>query len=267
LDIRAWNGAYSFAAKLAGAASVVASDSFCWRHEVLKGHESFELAKRLIGLDVEALEIDVPDIVPETTGVYRVVLFSGVFYHLMAPVHCLQRLSRCAKHLLILETHQDLLYSDRPGMIFYPGSEMGGDPANWWGPNPRCVYELLKLSGFPEIFYQDSPGWNVEGGPFYRTRGIYHAFRNLASVRYLAAEQDSACWTHLSDPAGRERIFRPIHVRFSGVKNAEESLISPANWPALPPASRGERERDVMALDQTIRYRDGATVEEAPLDR
>ena len=93
LDIGAWNGAYSFAAKRRGAIRVTASDSFCWKHEQFKGRETFEFACDLNGLDVEALEIDVPEITPVSAGYHDVVLFSGVFYHLVAPfIRC------CACH-------------------------------------------------------------------------------------------------------------------------------------------------------------------------
>ena len=52
---------------------------------------------------------------------------------------------------LIVETHLDAMEIDRPAMIFYPESELGGDPTNWWGPNHAAVRGMLLSVGFERV--------------------------------------------------------------------------------------------------------------------
>ena len=200
LDVGAWTGAYSFEAKWCGAGRVVATDQYVWTNPVFRGREAFDLALSLTGLDIEARQIDVPDITPSSVGLFDVVLFAGVFYHLFDAVHLTRQISRCARHLLIVETHLDALDDERPAMIFYPGDTLNGDGSNWWGPNPHCVYELLGECGFAEIWYC--------GAPAIRNRGIFHAFRDEESRQVMDWQADDR-WQRLSDPAVARRDFAP----------------------------------------------------------
>src|SRR5712671_1368325 len=87
VDVGAWNGFYSFEAKRRGAKRVLATDNFTWNHEVFRGRETFELARSALGLDVEMLDVDVPDLSPDKVGgTFDVVLFLGVLYHLFDPI-------------------------------------------------------------------------------------------------------------------------------------------------------------------------------------
>jgi tRNA (mo5U34)-methyltransferase len=204
LDIGAWNGGFSFEAKRRGAARVVACDKYVWTSPIFRGRQTFDLARSLLGLEVEAVEMDIPFVTADTVGVSDVVLFSGVFYHLLEAVRLTRQISQCARHLLVLETHQDALDMSRPAMVFYPGTTLDGDATNWWGPNPQCVYELLTEFGFAEVLYRDSPGF--EGNK----RGMYHAFRNAESMKAMGVAGPVAPWVSLSDPDMRAAVFAPI---------------------------------------------------------
>lgn len=173
LDIGAWTGAYSFEAKRRGASRVLATDHYAWNHPTFRGREAFDFARELTGLDIEVRDIDVPHIMPAAVGKFDVVLFAGVFYHLINAVELTRQISGCADHLLILETHEDALDIDRPAMIFYPGWALNNDHTNFWGPNPACICELLNEFGFADIWYRKTPGFD--------NRGIYHAFRSVES--------------------------------------------------------------------------------------
>ena len=50
--------------------------------------------------------------------------------------------------LLILESHIINTNLDEPMMKFYPGDDLNNDSSNWWGPNPKCIIEMLKVAGF-----------------------------------------------------------------------------------------------------------------------
>ena len=169
LDIGTWDGANAFEARRRGATRVVAQDWFVWKNYGLKS--PFELARRALNMeDIEDLELDVFDFTPDRPGEFDVVLFAGVFYHLYDPIRGLQIVSRCAKAVLILETHCDLLEVERPAMVFYPGKELHGDTTNWWGPNPPCIVDLLKSNGFRRVDFKMHPACE--------DRGIFHAWRD-----------------------------------------------------------------------------------------
>ena len=86
LDIGAWDGYYSFEAERRGASRVVATDHYCWSGDGWGTREGFDLAHRLLGSRVEAIDIDVSEIRPETVGTFDIVLFLGVLYHLPEPL-------------------------------------------------------------------------------------------------------------------------------------------------------------------------------------
>lgn len=64
-----------FEAEKRGAARVLATDYFCWGGPGWGTRAGFDLAHRLLNSKVEAKEIDIPDISPETVGVFDIVLF------------------------------------------------------------------------------------------------------------------------------------------------------------------------------------------------
>jgi tRNA (mo5U34)-methyltransferase len=176
IDIGAWNGAFSFEAKRRGAARVLATDHYVWHHA---GRDGFDLARATLNYDLEVKDIDIPDLFPESVGTFDVVLFLGVFYHLLDPVAGLQTAARLAHEVLIVETHTDALDFARPAMIMYPGAELRNDVSNWWGPNPACMVALLKQCGFAKV----DAAWS--GGD----RSVYHAWRTDSLRRALHADE------------------------------------------------------------------------------
>jgi tRNA (mo5U34)-methyltransferase len=169
LDIGAWNGYFSFEAKRRLAARVLATDHHCWTPEV-QGRTTFDLARDALNLEIESLDIDVPELTPDRIGQFDVVLFLGVLYHLVDPIRALHNVFALTKDVAVVETHLDLRRLGRPAMVFYPGAELNNDPTNWWGPNRECVEALLKLVGFRRIVYRHHP--TVDDA-----RGIFHAYK------------------------------------------------------------------------------------------
>lgn len=154
LDIGAYDGLFSFEAERLGAKKVVATDYYIWVTE--NGKKGFLFAREILNSKVEDVEIDVFDISPDTLGVFDVVLFLGVFYHLKNPCLALEKVADVTKEKLILETEIEFIDGKRPLMFFYPTNEANNDHTNWWGPNPIAVKEMLKVVGFKkvQIFYQ-----------------------------------------------------------------------------------------------------------------
>ena len=157
IDVGTWNGYFAFEAKRAGARRVIATDSFVWRSPEFRGREAFEVARECLNLDVEAKDID-PTEFPGDMEPVDVVLFLGVFYHLIDPIMVLQRkLPRLPTISSWSRRTRTYLEMPRPAMAFYPGMTLNNDASNWWGPNPECVTELLATVDFRHVFYQWHP--------------------------------------------------------------------------------------------------------------
>jgi tRNA (mo5U34)-methyltransferase len=151
LDIGAWDGYYAFEAERRGAKRVLAVDSFCWDGGGWGTKKGFDLARKALHSKVEDKWIEVLDLSPKTVGVFDLVLFLGVLYHLRHPLLALEKVFSVTGKQLILETHVDLCSTGKPVMRFYPGTELSGDPTNWWGPNPEAVIAMLKDVGFRKV--------------------------------------------------------------------------------------------------------------------
>ena len=147
LDVGCWDGFNSFEAERRGAARVLATDHFAWRKPCWGNRAAFDLAHETLGSKVEVRDIDLPELSAETVGMFDVVLFAGVFYHLRNPFLALEGVAALARQALIVETAIDALDVPRPAMIFYPGYELNGDKTNWWGPNPACMIALMRDLG------------------------------------------------------------------------------------------------------------------------
>jgi tRNA (mo5U34)-methyltransferase len=168
LDVGAWDGFFSFEAERRGAERVLAVDSFSWDGGGWGSKAGFELAHAALGSRVESKSVDVLDLSPETVGVFDVVLFLGVLYHMQHPLLALERVASVTGKLLIVETHVDLIRLRRPAAAFYPGPEMNRDASNWWGPNPAAVEAMLGTVGFERVEVVHRP----RGFPFSVARGL-----------------------------------------------------------------------------------------------
>jgi tRNA (mo5U34)-methyltransferase len=146
-DIGALDGFFSFEAERRGAERVVAFDSYMWQ---VRGRDGFDLARRVLGSDVEPVEAEVVDLSPEH-GSFDLTLFLGVLYHMRHPLLALERVASITQNTLVLESHVDLLGSRRPAGAFYPGAELMNDPTNWWGLNPPAIEAMLRVVGFSRV--------------------------------------------------------------------------------------------------------------------
>ena len=150
LDIGAWDGFFSFEAERRGAARVVAADLYSWEYPRFN-RAGFQLAKKVLQSNVEEIDLDVMEMNTSNPGVFDVVLFMGVLYHMRHPLLALERVFEITRQLLILETHVTWFHLDKPAMVFYPHAELNGDPTNWWGPNPPAVRDMLLDVGFKNV--------------------------------------------------------------------------------------------------------------------
>jgi tRNA (mo5U34)-methyltransferase len=170
LDIGAWDGFFSFSAERAGAARVVALDYYAWgatrqnahirgqegaggsefKLDALPGRAGFDLARRELGSSVEPVVADFLEVGPAEIGIFDVVLFLGVLYHLEDPLGALRHLRTLARSTLIVETAAIAMPDDPSASLweFYPADELHGDPTNWWAPTPAALTGACRAAGF-----------------------------------------------------------------------------------------------------------------------
>ncbi len=139
------------------------------------------------------MNIDVMDLSPERVGVFDVVLFSGVLYHLRHPLLAREQVFPITRELLIVETVVAMVGIGRPAAAFYPERGLNDDPTNWWGLNVPAVHGLLRAAGFSRVrtitpqrsviyrgaraAYHRLRGRNTLPAAFRQDRAVFHAFR------------------------------------------------------------------------------------------
>lgn len=210
LDVGAWDGWFAFEAERRGASRVCALDHYvwsldlaacrtyeerCWEsgesprpyHEVpglwhpneLPGKRGFDVARRVLGSEVEDVCADFESLDPTRLGAFDVVLFLGVLYHLRDPLGALTRLARVTDELAVIET-QAIHVPGLEGLAlweFYPSAELGGDPNNWWAPNLPALQGACLTAGFDGVEVVIGPGEEVTGSGerLVRYRATVHA--------------------------------------------------------------------------------------------
>lgn len=168
LDVGAWNGYYTFETEKREA-EVTALDSYCWNGPGTGNKKGFDLAHQHFNSKAKTIELEVVDICEEKVGRHDVVLFLGVLYHLKHPLLALEKVASVADELVVVETEIDLCGVQEPAMRFYPGTELGGDPSNWWGPNPAAVLAMMKTVGLKDCKMVHKRNHNPEQG-----RAVFH---------------------------------------------------------------------------------------------
>lgn len=161
LDVGCSDGFYSFEAERRGATEVVAVDD---ESSLLAGHgNGFTVASDLIGSKVNYTVGDVHSLGETLEGPFDTIFFINVLYHVKNPMLAMEQLRSVAKPgaTLYLKTLFSLdirkWFRDRrygfdlgrqPKFMFYPSTELGGDPTNWWAPNRPGVEALLQSTGW-----------------------------------------------------------------------------------------------------------------------
>lgn len=161
LDIGCSDGIYSFEVERRGATEVLAIDD---ESSLLAGGvNGFTVAKKLLNSNVSYQVMTVDDLDPSVHGRFDRVLFVNVLYHLKNPLVALERIhdvTRPGGQMMLKSYYQTdirkwirgrcygLDIDRRPKFWFYPSTELGGDPTNWFGPNRRGLEALLAAAGW-----------------------------------------------------------------------------------------------------------------------
>jgi tRNA (mo5U34)-methyltransferase len=205
LDIGAWDGYYSFQAEHSGAARVVALDNYAWGVDFvarerywaecaangtlpdhakdltdfwradLPGRRGFDFAKERLHSDVTPVVGDFATMDLNEIGVFDVVMYLGVLYHMKEPLTCLERVRRVTSQVAVVETaalHVPGLEDERL-LQFHPGGELNTDFGNWYVPNLAAIHALCLAAGFSSVTTVLGPP-EVERGPW-RRRSTHRA--------------------------------------------------------------------------------------------
>ena len=152
LDIGAWDGYYSFLAEKMGAQRVLATDYFCWGGPGWGTKKGFDMVHGILESNVESKEIDVLDISPDTVGIFDVVLFLGIFYHLPNPLLGLQVATSVIRKMLIVETTYEQLDEGKALFELRPERLVTLDSTNYWSPNIKGIRSVLTdIMGFTKV--------------------------------------------------------------------------------------------------------------------
>ncbi len=167
IEVGAWNGAHSLAAKRLGAARVLATDHLAWTLPGSDAQAATELAARGTGLAIETRVMD-PRAFDPSFGQFHVVVATEFFSQLFNPIAALKGLRAITSRLLLIETIQDGMEEPRPVMMAYTLPTAYGAAVAGWAPNSEVVKQMLLELGFDRIFHRDHP---TAG----RARGLYAA--------------------------------------------------------------------------------------------
>jgi tRNA (mo5U34)-methyltransferase len=159
LDVGCSDGFYSFECERRGAEVVAIDDE----SSLLSDPNGFRIAHDALDSNVSYTAKDVHTLDPEVDGTFDVVLFINVLYHLKNPMLALERLASVTRPggTLVLKTYYradirfwvrgrcfSLDIDRRPKWWFFPGTELGGDPTNWFAPNVAGLKAMLGASGW-----------------------------------------------------------------------------------------------------------------------
>lgn len=142
LDIGTRDGFFAFELEKRGA-EVLAVDY------VGSGDTGFGVAADVLGSRVTYLQRNIYQLDTRELGTFDLVLFLGLLYHLPDPLGALRLVRDLTRKRMCLETLVLDFASpsdELPLMRFFSGASWAGDPTNYWGPNVRCVEEMLAES-------------------------------------------------------------------------------------------------------------------------
>jgi hypothetical protein len=157
-------------------------------------------------------------------GLFDIVFFFGVYYHLKNPILALERIAGVTKEWALVESQimvppppaaaeQGGLWSRfrkqeatpaplpaGPVNYFFEHDEFNRDPTNWWVPNIPCLLQTVRAAGFSR----------AELVNVYETsRGIVRAWKGPRTAASPLAED---IFVAIDKPAPQAEISGPVKV-------------------------------------------------------
>lgn len=184
LDIGAYDGRWTFECEKRNAKKITAID--VWQYTEDQGRLPFDVCKEILGSTSTLVEMSVYDI-EKLNEKFDLVLYLGVYYHLLDPMHALKKIYDVCKDLVImegavLETDRSLCYALKP-------REISGDPTNFYLFSPTFLERCALSLGFKKIEFKGyglDEGWPLHSDsevidnsskPLYHNRGLFYLWK------------------------------------------------------------------------------------------
>jgi tRNA (mo5U34)-methyltransferase len=151
LDVGCWDGLWSFEAEKRGASEVYSVDYVSLRS--WSEQPTYQLAHTLLGSKARYYpNLSVYDITRLGITGFDVVIYCGVYYHLVDPLRAFAALREVmAEGGIILVEGPVLDHSEKVFANFYHGNWLASDPTNCWLPSVSCLREWLDCTLFDPI--------------------------------------------------------------------------------------------------------------------
>jgi len=146
LDVGTWDGGFSFEAERRNAREILGIDVF-QGHEELRD-KPFQICKKILDSKVEFQELDVID-VDKLNRKFDVILFLGVYYHMLNPFLALEKLLSICNKFIFMEG--EVLRSKRSICYFLESGEIGGDTSNTFVFSPTFLKNFATKIGFKKV--------------------------------------------------------------------------------------------------------------------
>ena len=171
LDIGALDGVLSFNSERFGAKNILSIDvedpkDYDWGYDgptkpyqnigEVKNKIFFEL-KEFFNSNVKRKKATVYDLNPNSDGVFDVVIFYGVLYHLRHPLLSLDKIRAVNSKVLIMETHTNNIDPMIPASVFYLDDVLDKADTNWTGASESCLVSWLFDAGYKNVWAEKSP--------------------------------------------------------------------------------------------------------------
>lgn len=211
LEIGAWDGAYTFEIERRGAI-VTAMDIQD------KDRTGFSVAHKINNSKAKHIQCDVTYLNPEQHGKYDIVMFLGVYYHILHPLMAFQNIYNVLNdggmvfysgHILeysynidgLMARHKPELMAivDKIPLTLFSRGCHAGVWSNWYIPNLLCLNDWLATAGF-KVFKQQvhRQGSTMAG-----------AARKISNFK-LAPDWDANRWYDLSSHKQELKGYKKI---------------------------------------------------------
>ncbi len=147
--------------------------------------EPFQLAKQVLGSQVEKREINIYDISPQTVGTFDLVFCGSLLLHLTDPLKALFRVQSVAKGSTVIATviHPS---DDSQPMALFMGHHRGDV---WWLPNRAGLEAMVQSAGFRGWKWVSQFQLNHHDGTPGPHHGVIRAWNELNDLNWPDSPQ------------------------------------------------------------------------------
>ncbi len=114
-----------------------------------KQDHGYHVMEQLNAVQIEYHQMNIYELAEKQLGLFDIVLFLGVLYHLPDMIRALHMIRGCCRGSLFVETHSENNFCPNISAArYYAGNTLAEDYTNFWAPNRLCVLDMLHDTGF-----------------------------------------------------------------------------------------------------------------------